>query len=102
MLANISYARWNNGNHEKVNFNRIGYTRANVNNHIWPGITSDDRENSAYIACLSRNRDLDRNGRIDDDEVYWYLPARSQYLRIGIGSNSLGDYQLYTGNLELE
>ncbi|HBB07179.1 MAG TPA: hypothetical protein DCZ73_05410 [Bacteroides sp.] len=101
MLANISYAQWNNGNHEKVNFNRIGYTRANVNNHIWPGITSDDRENSAYIACLSRNRDLDRNGRIDDDEVYWYLPARSQYLRIGIGSNSLGDYQLYTGDKSL-
>lgn len=101
MLANIRYAQWNNGNHEKVNFNRIGYTRANVNNHIWPGITSDDRENSAYIACLSRNRDLNRDGEISGDEVRWYLPARSQYLRMGIGANSLGDYQLYTGDKSL-
>ena len=101
MLKNISNAQWNNGNHEKVNFTRIGYTSANVNSHTWPNITSNDKTNSAYIACLSRNRDLNRDGRIDDGEVHWYLPARSQYLRMGIGANSLGDYQLYTGNKSL-
>lgn len=98
MLVNIGNAQGNEGNYTKVNFNRIGYTRANVNSHTWPGITDDDKRNSAYIACLSRNRDLNRDGQITGDEIRWYLPARSQYLRIGIGANSLGDYQLYTGD----
>ncbi len=44
-----------------------------------------------YYACLSRNRDLDGDGEIDDNEIRWYLAAADQYLRIGIGSDAMSD-----------
>lgn len=44
-----------------------------------------------YYACMSRNRDLNGDGDIDDDEIRWYLPAADQYLRIGIGSDAMSD-----------
>lgn len=53
----------------------------------------------AYAACMSRNRDLDGNGRIDDNEIRWYLPSANEYVRIGVGSNALSNAaQLYMGN----
>lgn len=81
---------------EFVNWNEVGYTRDNtVSGNIITGLPTS---NSAYYACLSRNRDLDRDGIIDDSEVRWYLPALSQYLRIGIGTEALSaDARLYTG-----
>lgn len=44
-----------------------------------------------YYACLSRNRDLNGNGNIDNSEIRWYLAAADQYLRIGIGSDAMSD-----------
>lgn len=44
-----------------------------------------------YYACLSRNRDLNGNEQIDDNEIRWYLAAADQYLRIGIGSDAMSD-----------
>ena len=53
----------------------------------------------AYYACMSRNRDLDGDGRIDNDEVRWYLPAINEYLRIGMGSISMSnESNLYIGD----
>lgn len=53
----------------------------------------------AYFACLSRNRDLNGNGVIDENEVRWYLPSINEYIRIGIGSNALSNAtQLYMGD----
>ncbi len=40
-------------------------------------------------ACLSRNRDENGNGVIDEDELKWYLPAINQYLDIYLGAESL-------------
>ena len=52
-----------------------------------------------YYACLSRNRDLDGNHKIDDNEIRWYLAASDQYLRIGIGSDAMSDAsRLYQGD----
>lgn len=96
MLLDIDGQDWND-----IPFTRIGYLDANPSSddHQWDELTEDDRTNSAYYACMSRNRDLNRNGQIDDNEVRWYLPARSQYLRIGIGANTFNtDVQLYNGN----
>lgn len=53
----------------------------------------------AYFACLSRNRDLNGNEVIDENEVRWYLPSINEYIRIGIGSNVLSNAaQLYMGD----
>lgn len=57
------------------------------------------QKNNAAYACLSRNRDLNGNGYIDDNEVRWYLASLNEYIRIGIGSNVLSNSaQLYMGD----
>ena len=83
-----------------IDFEKIGYTNANVTTgNIWSLLDDwSDKRNSAYKACLSRNRDLNRNGWIDDEEVRWYLPARSQYLCMGIAANSLSSVALFSGD----
>ena len=52
--------------------------------------SSDDwkslKSNKSLIkACMSRNRDLDGDGKISDDEIRWYAPTISQYIGIWIG-----------------
>jgi len=58
------------------------------------GVTSDDIDYDsyphsvgakAYAACMSRNRDEDGNGKIDPDEIKWYLPAEYQFADLWIG-----------------
>lgn len=102
MIRNTRDSRSTKGNSADIDFTHIGYDASNVGTHIWSYYADNTkaRRNIAYKACLSRNRDLDGNGRIDDDEIRWYLPARSQYLRMGIGAASLGNYQLYGGRKE--
>lgn len=56
-------------------------------------------QNMAYTACMSRNRDLDGDGEIDNDEIRWYLPSANEYLRIGMGAPVLpSEAQLYDIN----
>lgn len=43
----------------------------------------------AANACTNRNRDNNGNGRIDAEEVRWYVPTMGKYLRIILGRNSL-------------
>ena len=40
---------------------------------------------SLRIACMSRNRDLNGDGNISDDEIRWYAPATQQYAGLWIG-----------------
>lgn len=44
---------------------------------------------SAAKACMSRNRDLNGNGEIDDGEVRWYLASGGQYHALYIAKTSL-------------
>ena len=61
--------------------------------------SNDQSQRGAYAACLSRNRDLNGDGTIDESEVRWFLPSVNEYLRIGIGSSALSNAaQLYIGN----
>lgn len=54
---------------------------------------------NAYYACLSRNRDLNGNGKIDDNEVRWYLASLNEYIRMGIGAGAISNAaQLYMGD----
>lgn len=56
----------------------------------------------AYAACMSRNRDENGNGRIDDDEIKWYLPAINQYIGMWMGANALEEARLYTFNYKVD
>lgn len=40
---------------------------------------------SLIKACMSRNRDLNGDGKISKDEIRWYAPTISQYIGIWIG-----------------
>lgn len=56
----------------------------------------------AYSACLSRNRDLNGNGKIDDNEVRWYLASINEYIRMGIGTRAISNAaQLFIGNKDI-
>lgn len=53
----------------------------------------------ALHACITRNRDLDGNNRIDADEIYWYLASEAQLSGLFIGQPSLSqDAWLYQGD----
>lgn len=43
------------------------------------------RNISLRIACMSRNRDLNGDGNISEDEIRWYAPATNQYAGLWIG-----------------
>lgn len=54
---------------------------------------------AAYSACMSRNRDLNGNGTIDENEIRWFLPSLNEYIRMGIGANAISSAaQLYMGD----
>lgn len=57
------------------------------------------QEKAVEYACLNRNRDLNGNGQIDDDEIRWYLPALNQYLGFWMGVDALPvEVRLYPDN----
>lgn len=64
---------------------------------------NDPQASSSYIeainACMSRNRDNNGNGRIDPDELRWYVPAMGKYLRLILGGNSLNQPILNFSNV---
>lgn len=44
------------------------------------------KNNTSLIkACMSRNRDLNGDGKISNEEIRWYAPTISQYIGIWIG-----------------
>lgn len=46
-------------------------------------------------ALYSRNRDLNRNGRLDSDEIRWFVPAVDQYTLCFLGGRSVFQNPLY-------
>lgn len=99
-LINITRYDWN----DYISTDKNGWFNSTNTNHKEHKLSIDAYSNNngqrgAYAACLSRNRDLNGNGKIDENEVRWYLPSVNEYLRIGIGSNVLSNAaQLYLGN----
>lgn len=47
--------------------------------------TRDNLYHSLRIACMRRNRDLNGDGIISEDEIRWYAPATNQYAGVWIG-----------------
>lgn len=75
----------------------LGYTTSVTSNdksaHVW--FSTGDGVLEGYYACMSRNRDENNNGKIEDAELKWYLPAINQYLLLWCGENYLyGDTRL--------
>lgn len=65
----------------------------NKDNHIY----ANANEFPGYQACLTRNRDENGNGVIDEGELKWYLPALEQYTTIWMGRDRLlEDTRLFT------
>ena len=61
------------------------------------GLTEDYRD--AFHACITRNRDLDGNDKIDENEIYWYLAAQDQLSGLYIGQPALEESAwMYTGD----
>lgn len=95
--------QYNNWNYY-ISTVKNGWFNSTNTNHKEHKLSIDAYSNNygqrgAYAACLSRNRDLNGNGTIDESEVRWFLPSVNEYLRIGIGSSALSNAaQLYIGN----
>ena len=60
--------------------------RANMKQDL-SGLTWDNlKSNKSLVkACMSRNRDLNGDGIIEDNEIRWYAPAVNQYIGLWIG-----------------
>ena len=61
--------------------------KLDIFNNGKPVITWDGLKHniSLRIACMSRNRDLNGDGIIQEDEMRWYAPATHQYAGLWIG-----------------
>lgn len=54
---------------------------------------------SLVKSCMSRNRDLNGDGEISQNEVRWYAPALDQYAGLWIGEEAMGtEAKLYNKN----
>lgn len=62
-------------------------------NPLWDDLVNYQKnqvnKSAVEYACLNRNRDLNGNGKIDDDEIRWYLPALNQYIGFWMGVDAL-------------
>lgn len=63
-------------------WNGRGNMKQDLSGLTWNNLKSNK---SLVKACMSRNRDLNGNGRIDDNEIRWYAPAVNQYIGLWIG-----------------
>lgn len=94
----ISNTYWNT----YIDASRNGWTSSVTterSSHKLNNAYKADNYQYAYYACLSRNRDLNGDGQISEDEVRWYLPSLNEYIRISIGTNALSNSsQLYFGD----
>ncbi len=55
---------------------------------------------TGYYQCITRNRDEDGDGVIDEDEIKWYLPSVSQYCTLYLAEDILNtDERLFKESL---
>ena len=77
-----------------------GWTKSVGTDHLTHKLTDAAYSTrAAYSACMSRNRDLNGDGKIDENEIRWFLPSINGYIRMGIGANALSSAaKLYLGD----
>lgn len=66
----------------------------------WSELKTDLKNKKSLVkACMSRNRDLNGDGIISQNEVRWYAPALDQYAGLWIGEEAMGkEAKLYNKN----
>lgn len=57
-----------------------------------------DKYKSVWFACLGRNRDLDGDNIVDQDEIRWYLASVDQLTDIFIAEAAVPNAKLYSQN----
>lgn len=92
-LASLGTATWS----QYIDVSKLGHLD-NTSNIAQNAMSA----NYAVLQCLSRNRDENGNGKIDGNEIKWYLPAVNQCQTIWYGYPVLktsaqfnSDYQAY-------
>ncbi|HJD94466.1 MAG TPA: hypothetical protein K8W07_05805 [Bacteroides togonis] len=81
-----------------INQSMNGYTSSNTTTHASHKLNAYNRKHYDN-ACMSRNRDLNGNDTIDDNEVRWYLASVNEYLRMGLAAQAISsNARLYQGD----
>lgn len=94
LIGALSSPYWN----RYISSTNNGWTSSVGTERAAHKLTNAYSEQAAYSACMSRNRDLNGNGRIDENEIRWYLASLNEYIRMGIGNNALSSAQLFFGD----
>lgn len=64
-------------------------------NPAYSARTDERAHRRGQWALYSRNRDLNRNGRLESDEIRWFVPAIDQYTLCFLGGRSVFENPLY-------
>ena len=90
-----------NGRENQLNFLKRG---SEIGSLAWTDVLSLDEDeygklkgtyNSIWYACIGRNRDLNGNNVIDENEIRWYLASVDQLTDLWIGEEAVPNAKLY-------
>ena len=101
--SGLNYNSWSNGRQNSIQMWNVSsrpnwstYINGTSDNAI--SLTMQSDYNYAKYRCMRLNRDNNGDGRIDQDEVRWYLASVDQLRGIWVGEQSLNsDARLFTG-----
>lgn len=92
--ASTTNGRWNM-------FSYMKYTGKSWSTYVQSSTNAlTDTYNKVAYACLQRNRDLNGDTKISDDEVRWYLPSINQMVGMWTGRNGFSSSEVYLFNGE--
>ena len=99
----LEYVTWNNTSTSDGRQNTLNILKQ-INGLKWTDVLYlndkdyghlKDPYKSVWFACLSRNRDLNGNNIVEEDEIRWFLAAVDQLTDIWIGEAAVPNAKLY-------